>query len=118
MFIYRRNKACILLLVYVDDILVTCNDPKLISKAISDLNKAFTLKILGSISFFPDFEATRDHTGMSLTQQKYMREVITKMSMLQANSSPTPMCPSHKLNKEDAELLDQPSLCRSTVGSL
>lgn len=45
------------MLIYGYGILMTGNDPNLISKAISDLNKAFTLQSLGSISFVLGFEA-------------------------------------------------------------
>ena len=55
---------------------------------------------------------------MSLTQKKYVRDLLIKTNMAEANPSPTPMCPSHKLHKGDSEAFDQISLYRSTIGSL
>ena len=51
-FIYRSRDCLILLFVYVDDILVTNNAPKLIAKLLQDLNYMFALKELGSIHYF------------------------------------------------------------------
>lgn len=118
LFIYKKVDKIILLLVYVDDILVTGNDAYLINKAISDLDKSFTLKILGSINFFLGFEASRTNSELRLTQQKYLKELLLKTNMANSTPCPTPMCPSHKLHKSDGPLLEEPTLYRSTVGSL
>lgn len=70
LFIYKQGSTCTYLLVYVDEILVTENNPQLIAKAIHDLEKSFKLKSLGSVSFFLGFETCRDENGLSLTQKK------------------------------------------------
>lgn len=74
------------LLVYVDDILITGNNPQLIDKAIRDLDKSFKLKTLGLVNFFLGFEATRDEGGISLTQSKHLKELLHKTNM--SNSTP------------------------------
>lgn len=81
--------------------------------------KMFTLNSLGSTSFFLGFEATIDAVRMSLTHKKYLRYLLAKTNMVEANLSPTPMCPSHRLKKDDNEAFDhQVSLYWKTIGSL
>lgn len=107
-----------LLLVYVDDILVAGKDSSLITKAISDRKRTFTIKILGSISYFLGFEATRDSHDLKVTQKKYLRKLLHKTNISTSNFSPTPMYPSTKLQKGDSEPFEHPFLYRSTIGSL
>lgn len=55
---------------------------------------------------------------MSLTHKKYVKDLLIKTNMAEANPSPTPMCPSHKLHKGYSEAFDQISLYRSVIDSL
>lgn len=52
LFILKHNTFLILVLVYVDDIIVTGSSPKHISTFISYLASKFSLKDLGSLSYF------------------------------------------------------------------
>ena len=48
----------LLVLIYVDDILITTADQAQVNQLISDLTYSFAL---GSVSYFLGFEAYRDH---------------------------------------------------------
>ena len=52
LFILRYGKLIVYLLVYVDDIVLTGNNPQFLNSLISQLNKAFELKDLGSLHYF------------------------------------------------------------------
>ena len=52
LFISRYGKLIVYLLVYVDDIVLTGNNPQFLNSLISQLNKAFELKDLGSLHYF------------------------------------------------------------------
>lgn len=67
--------------------LVTRNDSQLIAKAITDLDKTFILKSLGSISYFLGFEAITDDTQLKLTQRKYLRDLLHQTNMLKSNAT-------------------------------
>ena len=105
-------------MIYVDDILITGADQFRVDKLISDLNEKFALKTLGSVSYFLGFEAYRDHTGLYLTQQKYVQDLLLKTNMTQAKSAATPMCANQKLALSDSKKFDNPTAYRSTVGAL
>ena len=107
-----------MLLVYVDDILVTGEDPTQINAVISALNQRFALKILGPVNYFLGLEATRDDTGIKLTQRKYITDLLLKTNMSSCKPSPTPMVQHLHLSKDDGPLFDSPTLYRSTIGAL
>ena len=77
LFYYRVNDKLLLVLVYVDDILITGEDSKLILKLITDLDSPFSLKTLGSVTYFLGIEAYRDSKGLVLTQKKYLQDLLT-----------------------------------------
>jgi hypothetical protein len=64
LFVKRLGSKVIYLLVYVDDILITGNDPTLIQQTITTLNSTFALKSLGSVNYFLGFEASRSSAGL------------------------------------------------------
>ena len=59
LFIYHTALEVLILLVYVDDILVTGSNQKLISHFISYLHDKFALRDLGSLSYFLGIQAHR-----------------------------------------------------------
>lgn len=68
----KKNSSLILLLVYIDDILLTGNDVNMIAQLVLNLNKEFALKDLGVLSYFLGFEASSNDKRILLTQNKYV----------------------------------------------
>lgn len=60
MFIYRDSSSIVVFLIYVDDILVTGNDFKLIQHFISSLGSLFMVKDIGDLSYFLGIQVARD----------------------------------------------------------
>ena len=52
LFIIHHGKLVVYLLVYVDDIVLTGNNPKFLDYLISRLSEAFKLKDLGPLHYF------------------------------------------------------------------
>lgn len=65
LFTYAKGSSFIVLLVYVDDILLTGNDPQCIAKSKQVLDKKFGLKDLGSLRYFMGLEAARNSKGFT-----------------------------------------------------
>lgn len=52
-----------------------------------------------------------------LNQLKYVRDLLHKAHMADAKTSPTPMCYSNKMHRNDSALFDHPSIYRSTISA-
>ena len=63
-------------LVYVDDILLTNNNSKMLDAFIVRLNNTFSLKDLGSLSYLLGVEVTRTDSGLHLSQQGYIIDFL------------------------------------------
>lgn len=81
MIIYDRDRVFVVLLIYVDDILVTDNDSMFITNLITWLNKVFSLKDLGDVSFFLGFEVTKIDNGLHLCQAKYIKDLLDMVQL-------------------------------------
>ncbi|XP_062100500.1 uncharacterized mitochondrial protein AtMg00810-like [Humulus lupulus] len=118
LFFYKIDTLIILVLIYVDDIIVTSNNLEKLKQFITKLNLEFALKDLGPLHYFLGVEVYRDHTGMYLNQTKYVEELLRKNSMLHLKPCPTPMTIGKMISISDGELLENPTIYRSLIGGL
>jgi hypothetical protein len=82
-FIRRRSDGrCIILLVYVDDIIVTRDDTPGIAHVKERLGKVFDVKDLGVLKYFLGIEVAHSRHGISLSQRKYTLDLLQDTSML------------------------------------
>jgi hypothetical protein len=64
------------LLVYVDDIAIACNDLVAVKSLISTLNDRFRLKDLGTLKYFLGLEIARSTKGIFVSQRKYLLGIL------------------------------------------
>lgn len=106
------------MLVYVDDIIIT-GSSSFISRLKVLLHREFTLKDLGSLNYFLGIEAIHSPTGdLTLTQQKYVSDLLKKAGMSNCKPTSTPMVTSPQLIANNSSQSHNPQLYRSIVGSL
>lgn len=94
LFVLKRGSTLLYLLVYVDDIILTGNDPAIIRTFISLLNNEFATKDLGTLSYFLGLEALYTDDGLFLTQAKYAHDILTHAGLLDAKPTTTPLSPT------------------------
>uniref|UniRef100_A0A2N9G5A4 Integrase catalytic domain-containing protein n=1 Tax=Fagus sylvatica TaxID=28930 RepID=A0A2N9G5A4_FAGSY len=118
-FIRRRSDGrCIILLVYVDDIILTGDDTPGITHVKQSLGKVFEVKDLGALKYFLGIEVARSRHGISLSQRKYTLDLLQETGMLGCRPASTPMDPNLKLSVESGELISNPSMYQRLVGRL
>ena len=103
------------LLVYVDDVLIACNDKTEIDRFKVMLDDKLTLKDLGDLKYFLGLEVARSDKGIALCQRKYTLEVLNDTGCKLAK---TPMEQNLRLSKLEGEELKDPSSYRSLIGRL
>lgn len=118
LFIYHQMGKLIYLLVYVDDIIITGADSSSVEEFIHALSRRFSIKDLGALHFFLGVEVTRTPTGLFLSQQNYIRELLEKVHMHEAKSAPTPMTQKTVLSLNDSRCLSDVQEYRALIGSL
>uniref|UniRef100_A0A8R7JX95 Reverse transcriptase Ty1/copia-type domain-containing protein n=1 Tax=Triticum urartu TaxID=4572 RepID=A0A8R7JX95_TRIUA len=120
LFFYHRHGVTIFMLIYVDDIIVTSSSPKAVAALLKDLSLDFALKDLGALHFFLGIEVKSVASGILLSQEKYVQEILQRMGMTGCKPSPTPLSTSEKLSLRDGDLLTSADSTRyrSIVGAL
>lgn len=118
LFILRTVSSTIYVLVYVDDIIVTCFDVSLIPDFISSLNSHFPVKDLGALNFFLSIQLTRTPSGLFLSQSKYISYMLQCTNMHNSKPVTTPMSILDQLTILGGCAFDDPQLYCSVVGSL
>jgi len=106
------------LLLYVDDIIITGSASGVIQQVISALTSEFDLTDLGSLHYFLSIQITHIVAGLFLSQTKYVEDLLAKSEMSEAKPCDTPCLPYHRLLKDDEEPYPNPQLYRSLVGAL
>jgi hypothetical protein len=117
LFVFRSSSHTILLLVYVDDIIVTSDHPSHLSTLITKLSSEFAMKDLGPLNYFLGVQVSHFGGGLFLSQHKYAKEILAKASMTDCKPIGTPLAQKHHLQLEGGPLVDATNY-RSIVGAL
>lgn len=118
MFVHSDGASFIALLVYVDDMIITCNDEACVAKLKTSLDQKFGIKDLGSLKYFLGLEIAKSAKGISINQRKYSLEVFREVGMLSCKLAKTPTEQQLKLAKDDGELLEDAGQYRRLIGKL
>jgi hypothetical protein len=118
LFIYRCANYLLLVLIYVDDILITCSNHGAIRNLLTDLHRDFVVKDLGTLNFFLGIEVVPYSRGVILSQQRYILDLLKRTMMVDAKPVSSPMASSTQLSAFEGDVFDNPTLYRSTVGAL
>jgi len=118
LFVCVKNKDVIMLLLYVDDMVITGNSSKLLSSLLSELNKQFKMKDLGRLSYFLGIQAQFHSQGLFLSQQKYAEDLLATAAMSNCSPVATPLPLQPERTPNQTELFDNPSYFRSLAGKL
>ncbi|XP_070032557.1 uncharacterized mitochondrial protein AtMg00810-like [Nicotiana tomentosiformis] len=97
LFTQKMNLGLVVILVYVDDLLVTGSSLKLIKQVRKDLQERFKIKDLGKRKYFLGIEFSRSQEGIVMYQRKYTLELVFELGLAGAKPAATPLEFNHKL---------------------
>jgi hypothetical protein len=118
LFTFKSADFTMFILIYVDDIIITCSRPSAIDDLLNLLQCDFSIKDLGSLNFFLGIEVVPTAEGCLLSQNRYILDILRCTNMLACKPISSPMSTSTSLTAFEGTSFDDPTLYRSTVGAL
>lgn len=76
MFIRRANNKITILIVYVNDMVVTGDDSHEVSNLEAHLAREFEIKDLGPFRYFLGIEVARSSSGIFISQMKFVLDLF------------------------------------------
>lgn len=107
-----------LVLVYVDDLLISGNSQSEISKIKMLLSNSFHMKDLGDVRYFLGLEIDKTNAGYFISQKKYTIDLLQEFGMLNATPVRVPMDIHLKLCPEKRDVLLDPHPYHRLLGKL
>ncbi|KAK6117908.1 hypothetical protein DH2020_048345 [Rehmannia glutinosa] len=118
LFFLHSGHSFLILVVYVDDVLISGSDEGGIAAVKSYLDRLFTIKDLGYAKYFLGIELARGDKGLFLNQRKYVLDIVQDAGMLDCKPASTPLPPGLKLVAQQGDPLPTPDKYRRLIGRL
>ena len=110
LFLHRTDKGTILLLLYVDNMIITSDDLSGIEELKDFLSQQFEMKDLGHLSYFLGLEITHSTDGLYITQAKYASDLLSRAGLTDSKTVDTPVELNVHLTPLGGKPLSNPSL--------
>ena len=104
-----------MIIVYVDDIIITCSNKEGISLTKAFLKSSFDIKDLGELKYFFGIEICRSKEELFLSQRKYTLDLLSDTGTLGGKPAKTPLEDGYKVLRE-GEIEDNHMMMSSTIG--
>nr|XP_017188293.2 uncharacterized protein LOC108173553 [Malus domestica] len=119
LFVKANGSDVILLLLYVNDIILTGSNTEKIQSVIDSLADVFDLKDMGTLLYFLGLQIHYNVDGsLFVNQSKYTKELVKKAGMEHCKPTSTPSKPHSQLLTTEGIPLSDPTHYRSLVGAL
>jgi hypothetical protein len=118
LFIYQHSNITCYLMVYVDDMVLTGNNPAFLNQFVTALNNKFSIKDLGPLHHFLGIEVIPTQTGLFLSQHRHIQDILTQFHMEGAKDVMTPLSTTDPLILHDPSPTVEATPYRRLVGSL
>lgn len=101
LFFKKTSEGTTIVLVNVDDILITCDNLNLIQNTKASFQKALKMKDLGELKYFLGIEFARTKQGILMHQRKYALELISETGLGAAKPAITTLDYNVKLTTKE-----------------
>ncbi|KAH9717291.1 retrovirus-related pol polyprotein from transposon RE1 [Citrus sinensis] len=115
---FSTKKKIAVLIVYVDDIILTGDFEEELQFLKHRLAQEFDIKDLGNLKYFIGMEIARSREGIAVTQRKYVLDLLMETGMLGCKPADTPMDSSKTFGTESDSVLVDRGRYQRLVGRL
>lgn len=95
LFLNLKLDKVTMLIVYVDDMIITREDEEEISRLQKELATRFEMKSLGGLKYFLEIEVARSRQGIFLSLRKYVLDLLIGVGMLKCKLVDIPIVQNH-----------------------
>jgi len=95
LYVKKENGSIIIVCLYVDDLLFTGNDVKMMQKFKQDMMQAYEMSDLGLLNYFLGIEVSQVKEGIFISQKKYTKSILQKFKMMDCRSVALPLAATH-----------------------
>ena len=118
LFVHCSPIGRTLLLLYVDDMIITGDDPEYIAFVKARLSEQFLMSDLGPLRYFLGIEVSSTSDGFFISQERYIQDLLTRATLTDDRTPETPMELNISLRASDGDPPSDPTRYRHLVGSL
>ncbi|XP_073025307.1 uncharacterized protein [Primulina eburnea] len=109
LFVKKSSNHIVILVVYVDDIVITGSSEDMIADLKCFLHSQLQIRDLGRLKYFLGIEVARSHDGIYLNQRKYVLELIKDVGVSGSKPFDTPMEQHRKLTTVELDSIINPN---------
>ena len=110
LFVKGREGRITIVLVYVDDLIITGDNETEVQQTKTNLSVRFQMKDLGELKHFLGLEVDRTKNVLFLCQHKYAQDLLKKYGMIECKLISTPIEVNAKLYSYGEKDLEEPSM--------
>ena len=118
LFTKTEEGKALVVSIYVDDLIFTGNDEKLIKEFKVSMKNEFNMTDLGKMKFFLGVEVVQNSKGIYMGQRKYALEILQRFGMEHSNPTKSPIVPGCKLTKDEGGAKVDPTKYKQMIGCL
>lgn len=118
LFSKHSSNSITLILVYVDDLLLSGNCLNSINSLKGMLAQNFHMKDLGQLRYFLGLEIDSNEDGIFISQKKYAMDILREHNMLRAKPLQLPLDTHIKLTPDMGDPLPNPAVYQRLLGQL
>ncbi|CAL8175186.1 unnamed protein product [Prunus armeniaca] len=116
-YIKNNKNSCVLVCLYVDDMLIMGTSKDAINSTKKMLNSSFDMKDLGQADVILGIQIKRNNDGYILTQSHYAEKILRKFGQFDCKPAVTPFDVNCKLKKNSGDAISQLEYSQ-VIGSL
>ncbi|GJZ55917.1 retrovirus-related pol polyprotein from transposon TNT 1-94 [Tanacetum coccineum] len=104
--------------IYVDDIIFESTNDKPSKQFAKLMTKKYEMSMMGELTYFLGFQIKQDFKGISICQEKYVKDLLKKYDLADCALVKCPMLPPNNLGPDESRVSVNETQFRGMIGSL